>query len=405
MGLAIYYIECPKKIENYTGRVKYMRIIIIGAGFAGLKCAKKLSSLKGHEVLLFNKTEFTTMLPSLPDVAGGRVNKQFIREKVVKLVPKNTHVKIETVTSVELNVKKVITASAMYDYDFLVIAGGAEANFFGFSQNFDKVYKLESVEDAERINRDVLAKAADGNLKNVVISGSGFTGLELGANLHTALKAYPDIAIQFVEKTDTILTPQEPDIAAYLKTELEKVGLIFHMKNTIKTFDGSKVTLESGTELENAVMIWTSGLKRAVSISGCTKTLPNGRLIVNADLRLPEFDNVFAIGDASAFDDHGKYLRMAVNYADMMGALAGENIERIIQGLPLKQFKPFDPGWILPVHHTSVGYVFGMKIRGRIGIPMHFVIIGIKNYNITNLLAYVGYACKFFFSRKLVRKH
>jgi NADH:ubiquinone reductase (H+-translocating) len=380
-----------------------VRIIIIGAGFAGLKCAKKLVSLKTHEIILFNKTEHTAMLPSLPDVAGGRVNKQFIMEKVVKLVPKNVQVKIEPVTSVVFNEKKVITASGTYDYDLLVMASGAEANYFGFNQNLDKVYKLESVEDAERINRDVLAKAADSSLKNVVISGSGFTGLELGANLHTALKLYPDIAIQFVEKTDTILTPQEPDFAAYVKKELEEVGLIFNMKNTIKTFDGSKVTLESGTELEKAVMIWTSGLKRAVSVTGCTKTLPNGRLIVNADLRLPEFDNVFAIGDCAAFEDNGKILRMAVNYADTMGALAGDNIKRIIKGLSLKSFKPFDPGWILPAHTTSVGYVFGMKISGRIGIPMHFMIIGIKNYSLTNLLAYVGYARKFFFSRKIFR--
>ncbi len=280
-----------------------MKIIIIGAGFAGLKCAKNLASLKGHEILLFNKTDHTTMLPSLPDVAGGRVNKKYLMEKIVKIVPENIQVKVETVTSVDLKSKMVITTSNTYSYDILVIAGGAQTNFFGFNQNLDKIYKLESVEDAERINHDLLKMAAEGNLKNVVISGSGFTGLEVGANLHTALKDYPQIAIQFVEKTDTILTPQEPAFAAYVKKELEKIGLCFHLKNTIKAFDGNKVTLDSGIELNQAVLIWTSGLKRAISVIGHTKELPNGRLIVNPDLRLPEFDNVFAIGDCSAFQD------------------------------------------------------------------------------------------------------
>jgi NADH dehydrogenase len=267
------------------------------------------------------------------------------------------------------------------------------------------MYKLESIADAEKIHNDLLEKAAGGSLKNVVISGSGFTGLELGANLYSALQEYPEIVIQFVEKSDTILTPQEPEFAAYVKNEMEKIGLRFHMKNTIKAFDGVKVTLDSGTEINDAALIWTSGLKRSIDVSGHTKELPNGRLIVNSDLRLPEFDNVFAIGDCSAFSDNGKYLRMAVNYSAMMGSCAGNNIKRQLQNKPLLPFKPFDPGWILPVHHTSVGYAFNIKIKGRLGIMMHYAIMGIKNYNLSNLLAYFGYGFKFFFTRMRARSN
>lgn len=380
-----------------------MKIIIIGAGFAGLNCAKKVSSLKDHEVVLFNKTSYTTMLPSLPDVAGGRVKKQYLTEEVSRLVPSNVKLKIETVNLIDLKARKVVTSQSTYTYDFLVLAQGAQANYFGFNQNLDKMYKLEGIADAEKIHHDLIEKAANGSLKNVVISGSGFTGLELGANLYSALKDYPEILIQFVEKSDTILTPQEPKFAAYIQKEMEKIGLRFHLKNTIRTFDGTKVTLDNGTEIDNVVLIWTSGLKRAIEVTGHTKELPNGRLIVNPDLRLPEFDNVFAIGDCAAFSDNEKYLRMAVNYSAMMGSCAGNNIKRLIQNKPLLHFKPFDPGWILPVHHTSVGYAFNIKIVGRLGIFMHYAIMGIKNYNLTNLIAYFGYGLKFIFTRKLIR--
>jgi NADH dehydrogenase len=380
-----------------------MRIIIIGAGFAGLKCANKLGSHKNHEILLFNKTYYTTMLPSLPDVAGGRVKKKHLIEQIIKLVPKKVQVKVETVTEIDLKNMTVQTSLGMYNYDILVLAQGAQINYFGFNQNLDKMYKLENVIDAEKINQEILQKAADGTLKNIVISGAGFTGLELGANLHTLLKAYPQIAIQLIEKSDSILTPSEPDFAAFVKDQLEKVGLKFYLKNTIKEFDGSRVVLEDGTVIDNVVLIWTSGLKRAINIIGQPKEMPNGRLVVENDLRLVAFDNVFAIGDCSAFMDNGKCLRMAVNYASMMGACAGENIKRIIKGKALKSFKPFDPGWVLPVHHTSVGYAFNIKVRGRIGIALHFMIIGIKNYNLSNMFAYFWYAFKFFFSKKNYR--
>jgi NADH dehydrogenase len=382
-----------------------MKIIIIGAGFAGLKCAKKLSSLREHEITIFNKTSYTIMRPSLPDVAGGRVKKQYLKEEVSRLVPSNVNVKIETVTSIDLKARLVITSNSTYDYDLLVLAQGTQVNYFNFNQNLDKLYTLENIDDAERIRHDLIEKATGGKLKNVVISGAGFTGLELGANLYFALKEHPEIVIQFVEKSDTIISTEEPVFAAYVKNEMEKLGLRFHLKNTVKIFDGANVTLENGTEINNAMLIWTSGVKRAISITAHTKELPNGRLIVNSDLRLQEFDNVFAIGDCSAFLENGKYLRMAVNYSSMMGDCAGSNIKRMIQKKPLLTFKSFDPGWIMPVHHTSVGYAFNIKIKGRIGVFVHFFMMGIKNFNFTNLLAYLGYGFIFLFTKKYSRSN
>jgi NADH dehydrogenase len=381
----------------------FMKIVIIGAGFAGIKCARRLASLKGHDIILFNKKDYTVMIPSLPDIAGGRVKEKYITERITRLVPGNIRFLNEAVISVDIDSKIIATEKNIYKYDILVLACGVEVNFFGFDQNLEKVFTLENLEDALHINKEIIKMARAGSLKNVVISGAGFTGLEVGANMHTLLKDYPGISIHFIEKTGMVLNPQEPYLANFVKRELERTGLKFHMEDTIKEFDGYKVVLESGAILDSAALIWTSGMKRALQINGNYRELPNGRLIVNPDLRLAGCRDVFAAGDCSALQEKGNYLRMSVNYAGKMGALAGENIKRLIEGKPLLSYRPFDPGWLLPANHTCVGYVFNIRIRGRIGIILHFLITGMKNYNLGNFLAFTGYAFKFFFTARLYR--
>jgi NADH dehydrogenase len=98
--------------------------------------------------------------------------------------------------------------------------------------------------------------------------------------------------------------------------------------------------------------------------------------------------------------DKGAYLRRSVNYAAMMGSLAAKNISNIIYNRKLQSFKPFDPGWVIPVNTTSIGEAFGHGIKGRLGILMHYIICGVKNYNFSNFVSFCVSAFKFAFEKK-----
>jgi NADH:ubiquinone reductase (H+-translocating) len=381
-----------------------MRIIIAGGGFGGISCARKLGGFRNEEIILISRSEMTTMLPSLPDVAGGRVRATHMQGMISRLIPSNIRLVVEAISNIDVDTKTVTSESGRtFQGDILVIATGAETNFYGFKQNLDKIFRLESVSDCLKLNEAVRNRLAAGTLRNIVIGGAGFTGLETGANMIDLLKKNPSVSVHFIEKTDQILVPTEPKLAAYVQKSMESSGAVFHMKETVTGFDGNTVSLQNGGNIPEALFVWCSGLKRAVNVTGKIEALPNGRLCVDGTLRLPGHDRVFAVGDCSAFTAEGRPLRMAVNFAQMMGSHAGRDIRYILRGTTLLTFKPIDMGWVLPVNHTSVGNVFNIRLYGRIGIFMHFVIIGIKNYSIANLFAYLRYAVRFFFTPRVKR--
>jgi NADH dehydrogenase len=374
-----------------------MKIIIAGGGFAGVKCARKLAGLKGHDIVLINRTEHTTMLPSLPDLAGGRIRKEYLMGSIRHLIPKNVRLAVETIQEIDLEKNTVTTDRQNYPYDSLMIAGGARTNFYGFNQNLDQIRILESIENAEKIRTDILQKVSDGSLKEIVIAGAGFTGLELGASLHDLLKDHPEVRISFVEKTETVISPQNPRMSQHVRESFDKMGIRFYMKESIKSYDQGTITLESGREFKDAMLIWCCGLMRSINIKGKIETTPNGRILVDEYLRVRGYKNVFAGGDAAAFSFRDKILRMSVNYAEMMGKLAGKNIRRLIKNQLPDDFNPIDPGWVLPIYFTSTGYAAGLKVGGKIGMILHYLISGMKNYSLKNFLAYLGYAIRFIF--------
>lgn len=382
-----------------------MKVVVLGGGFAGIAAVKTLCRLLKYksdiEIVLIDRNSYTTMLPALPDVAGGKILKKSIIGSIEKLIPEKVNYMKQFVHNVNLAARQIITDRETISYDYLIIASGSKTNFYGFEQNLDKLYTLSSLEEAERIFNDFREVLTTGKNVNLVVSGAGFTGIELACCLnHMALAHGKKLTVYLIEKAERILTAISDKMLSEVEKETGRLGFKIIKNDSVGAFDGSTVKLEHYGEIPDAFFCWCSGVKSSVPVEGNLQKHFDERILVDQYLRIPQHPEVFAAGDAAAFKHNGTFLRRSVNYASSMGQIAAKNVAALIQGRDLKSYKPVDLGWVIPVNCTSIGEAFGMAVKGRSGILMHYIICGVKNYSISNFFNFFFRAFKFTFQKK-----
>jgi len=372
-----------------------VNIVIAGCGFAGLHALGQLKDLLGKisglRILVFDKNDYATMIPSLPDLAGMRIEGEFLTEKIRTFIPAGAELKKGKVVSVNLHESQVQTETGAYSYDYLVIATGSVTNFYGFNQHTDRIYKLDSLENALRISLD-LKKFLDTNSEpNIAIVGGGYTGIELAFNLKSLSgKLYKNPGIHIIEKGNDILAFLPEGMRNYVKSKLAQNGFQLITGVSISEFDGRDISLTNGQKIRDVFLCWCAGSKFAIpELVGNHKTLGDGRITANPFLQIGEHPNVFVCGDAAAISHEKGYLRKAVNFAIYSGTAAGNNLKNLILKKKLKAFKPLDLGWVIPFGNDSMGRIFNrVNIRGRIGLRLHYFMCGYRNFCLKNTLQY-----------------
>lgn len=380
-----------------------MKIFVVGGGFAGIEAAKTLSKklTAFDEIYLIDKSEFTTLLPNLPEITSGRFKKKDITKDIVKLIPPSVTFINEEITKINLNEKLIKTKNKDYYYDYMILTTGSTTNFYGFNQNMDKVNVLDSLQAAEDIRKKFSEYLDQTAAPALVVSGAGFTGIELSCNLYElSKKKGKKLRVVFVELSKTVLPMLPAKSAEYVMKRLKKLGFEIFTDNRITAFDGENITLKDNNIIENVFFCWCSGVKSSLKPIGEYESLPDGRIKVNEFLQIPDYPEVYAAGDAAAMKDKkGNFFRRAVTFAQMAGKHAAVNLASMVKKAKQKPFKPIDLGWIIPMYITSIGTVFGMEVRGRKGIFMHYVICGIKNYSFRNFLKELLAAFRYPFAR------
>ena len=376
-----------------------MSIAIVGAGFGGLAAAGKISKLRDQKILLFDKNRYTTMFPALPDVAGDKIEPRFLKGDIARRIPPNVSFVNERVISLDLDESLIHTSENEYHFDYLLIATGSVTNFFGFDQNLNDLYTLTSLEEAERIRREFPSYLEKISSPHVVLSGAGYTALELASHLSVmAASRGVQLKITLVEKAKGILPFLSPKQKKHIIRYLRRKNFEVKTNNTIEHFDGNGVRLESGEEYEDVFLCWTTGTKFSIpEVKGDLDRLRDGRIKVLDTLQAPGYANVFACGDSAAIHSGETYLRKAVNFAIYSGASAGGNLYRLIRKKPLRPFRPIDLGWVIPLHKDSVGLVFGkIPLYGKIGLRMHYMMCGYRNYNLPNRTMFLKMALRLY---------
>jgi NADH:ubiquinone reductase (H+-translocating) len=258
-------------------------VVIIGGGFAGLNCARQLASHSDVRITLIDKNNFQQFQPLLYQVATAMLapsNAAFSLRNILQR-HSNVDVKMGEVVSIDLETRTAETAEGQrYQGDYLVLAAGSQANFFGTPGADKHTYPLYSLHDAESLRSRILAvlESADRDPSliakgalNFVIVGAGPTGAEMAGTLgdmtHRMLKdVYKDLDLSkaqifLVDLGHSVLSTFSQKSQVYAARMLEQRGVQVRLGTAAKEVTSGHVLLSDGTRIPTCTVIWAGGLK------------------------------------------------------------------------------------------------------------------------------------------------
>ncbi|MDY0150582.1 MAG: FAD-dependent oxidoreductase [Kiritimatiellia bacterium] len=365
----------------------HSKTVIVGGGVVGCQACHELAR-HGSEVLLIDPSPVATMRPALPDLAGGWVPEWIVQRPLADMLPSQTVLVPAAVSRIDLDHQVVVANGDSFPYQQLLIAAGSIPNFHGMTFPPETMHPLNTLTDALTIRDTFNTYLQETPHPHILVAGTGYTGLELAMSLFfRARAAGRTCAVTIVDPAPELLPSLPDQQRQYVLDFLMAQGVDLRLGVAIDAFDGQRAQV-GGQTIEAPFACWAAGTHFAVpDIAGTVEREPDGRLHVAADLSLPHYPAVFVAGDSAAITRRGRVLRKAVNFAHYGGRHAARNMRRQQRGKPTRPFRPVDLGWIVPLHDTSIGWLApGIWIHGRLGVRLHHLMCGLRNYSFSRLL-------------------
>ena len=384
------------------------KIVILGGGFAGVECARKLESEfgddSGIEIVMVSEDNFLLFTPMLPQVASGMIETRHI-VLPIRTICKKTKFYEGRVKNVD-PYGKIVTLWGTGDkrgisihYDFLVVALGSETNFFGMADVEKNAYTMKTLNDAVMLrNRviDMLEQAENEtnpilrkSFLNFVVVGGGFAGIETAGELMDLLldarKHYPtikkdDLKVIVLEALGMILPGFNEKLADFAKDKMVERGIDIRLKTAVTSFDGNEVTTKSLDEhpkdsvdtskvdsIITKTLIWTAGVTPVNTIKRSMFKTEKGKIIVNDYLEVSDFPGVFAIGDCALHIDPEtqRPLPPTAQIAEAQAKIAAKNLTSLIKNSKKEKFVYHSKGQMAIIGKRSgIASFLGMNISG-----------------------------------------
>ena len=346
------------------------RVVIIGAGFAGLNAVTGLRKT-GVKVTVIDKNLYSTFQPLLYQVATGGLNPGDVAYPVGGVTTRRDARYLRgELASVDQGARTVrLVGGREIGYDYLVLATGMSANYFGIEGAEENTFGLYTRADAIVLRDHImngfewLSADPDGRRDfAVTMVGGGATGVELAGTLgelrSTVLRStFPDVdpqrmQIRLVEMAPQLLMPFHPKLREYTRRQLVARGVDIRLNTEIKQVTEDCVVLADGTTLRSDLTVWTAGVAAHKSVAGWG--LPqgkNGRLLVQPDLRVQGSERIFAAGDM-ALDSKTPSPQLA-QPAIQEGRHVAAQIVRLLNGEPAEPFHYHDKGTMATIGRRS----------------------------------------------------
>jgi len=378
------------------------RVIVIGAGFAGLTAVKELHRV-GAQVLLIDRNIYSTFQPLLYQVATGGLNpgdvayplRTLARKKAARFRPGE-------LAAIDPAGRRItLTDGSVLGYDYLVLGTGVSAAYYGVTGAAEHTFGLYTRHDAVALRDHIMARLerldmeghGRGRGVHFTVVGGGATGVELAgalAELRDDADAFPevdraDVHIRLVEMAPALLAPFHPKLQRYALAELRRRGVDVHLDTKISEITGDRVILANGDELPSDVTVWAAGVSAPAGVQAWG--LPQGhggRIEVGPDLRVAGQDRIFATGDVALIE--GQPLPQLAQPAIQSGRHAAEQIALLMAGRPTKPFHYHDKGIMATIGRRAavVQFPHGARLRGTLAwlawLGLHlFYLLGGRN--------------------------
>jgi NADH:ubiquinone reductase (H+-translocating) len=390
-----------------------MKVVIIGGGFAGLKLARSLSNKRGIEVLLIDRFNYHQFQPLFYQVATAALDASNISFPLRKAFQgsKNVRIRLAALQQVIPEKNTITTDIGDFSYDVLVLATGADTNWFGNDKLKEAAFPMKSTIEAlqlrhrliENFEKAVNATSAAEReaLMTIVVVGGGPTGVEVSGALaelrnHTLCKDYPELdfkqmKIYLLEGTGKTLGMMSAKSSEQSQRYLEELGITVKLNSIMKEYDGDMVVLQDGSRIEAKTVIWAAGVKGNVP-KGIDPALvvKGNRIRVDRYNKVIGSANIYAIGDIASMETplypngHPQLANVAINQ--------GENLAKNLVKLThpegvLAEYEYKDKGSMATVgRHLAVVDIpkpklhFGGFLAWMVWMGLHlFLILGVKN--------------------------
>jgi len=376
------------------------RVVIAGAGFAGLTCARALKRAP-VDLLLVDRNNYHLFTPLLYQVASALLDPGEIARPVRQLIRplRNADFLLANVTGVDFEQRQVLTDHGPLTYDYLVLATGSQSDYFGKASLAQHAFGLKELDEGLAVRNRVLQRLEESrwttdrearrSLLTFVVVGGGPTGVEMAGALSELIslvlrKDYHDLDLDLVrvillEAAGTLLGTFEPPLREAARRSLEKKGVEVLFNARVEDVTASSIRLADGHELFATTVIWTAGVR--ASDLGSTLGLALGRqarIQVMPTLQAPGHPEVFVIGDlagAGLIDDGDVPLPMLIPVAMQEGRKVAATIKDLLRNYGATNFRYKDPGIMATIgRNSAVAQLGPVRLTGFLGWLMWLVV-------------------------------
>lgn len=403
------------------------RVVIVGAGFGGLTCARALKHAP-VDVLLVDRNNFHLFTPLLYQVASALLDPGEIARPVRQLIRplRNADFRQAEVTGVDFDGRRLLTDHGPIDYDYLVLATGAQSDYFGHDDLALHTLGLKGLDEGLAVRNRILSRIEESRwatdaaerrgLLTFAVVGGGPTGVEMAGAISELIrlvlrKDYRDldtneVRVVLIEAAPHVLGAFIPSLREAARKSLLRKGIEVMLNARVDAVSEAGVLLAGGEQLDARTVIWTAGV-RASDLGRATgvKLARQSRIRVDPTLQVPGHPVVFVIGDLAGAEDGGAVLPMLIPVAMQAGKHVAASISDMVRNGGATTFHYKDPGIMATIgRNSAVAQLGWVHLSGFLGWAMW---LAVHLFNVisfrSRLVVLVNWAWDYLFYDRPVR--